>query len=313
MFAPSTPHQLASSSIDAERAQSTSELGLLWGAPIAWVETNHSKLFIVVLLSAIFIQLFVQNVDLLQFPVSAAALIMFLGAPHGAFDVALLQKRYRSHTLIELLTYYIALTVGVLGVWWLMPGLALTGFLLIAAFHFGGDWSTSGKLQQLALGATLLTATTIQHSTQVLLIFTWLASDDIATSLVDVMRLVAPALLVIMPVVVWRHRANLLVRRIEACTVIVAAVVLPPITFFVLYFCLSHSVRHLIGVHVALSAESRRTLLVGAAPYAGVAIVGCGIGVGLLSHLNLGAASITAVFITLAALTVPHMLLVDDA
>jgi beta-carotene 15,15'-dioxygenase len=311
MFAPSTPHQIVPVEEISPREQSVSQRGLLWGASVESVETHHSRLVVGILMIACFIQTFFWNFDLLQFPMSAAALILLLGAPHGSFDVALLQKRYPSRPLVLLLTYYITLAAGVLVFWWLAPGLALCGFLLIAAFHFGGDWATSGKLERVALGATLLTATTLQHSDHVTIIFTWLATDNVAAALVTAMRLAAPALLAVVPVIIWRHSTGLPRRKVEVSAVIIAAVVLPPITFFVLYFCLLHSVRHLIAVHVALATVRRRKLLVDAAPYATAAIVGCVVGAGLLSHLNLGAASITAVFLTLAALTVPHMLLVD--
>jgi beta-carotene 15,15'-dioxygenase len=286
--------------------------GLLWGAPVAWVEFFHSRLVVILLFGAVVLHTTISELDLLQFPLCAAALIICLGVPHGSFDVALLQKRYPNSALGHLLLSYVGLASFVLIVWSLIPGFALSVFLLIAAYHFGGDWPTTGKIERLTLGTTLLSATTVQHGDQVALIFTWLATDDVAVRLVTAMRLMAAVLLVIVPVVVWQSPSGQSGRKIEMCTVIMAAVALPPITFFVLYFCLLHSVRHLIAVHAELSTQCRRDLLIGAAPYATAAVVGSAVGATLLSHLNLGAASLTAVFLTLAALTVPHMLLVDD-
>jgi beta-carotene 15,15'-dioxygenase len=313
MYSPSGLHQLATVDVATAHERSAS-VGLLWGAPVSSVEKNHTRSLIAVFLLAINTHLFFANFDLLQFPISAAALIICLGAPHGSFDVALLKKRYPTCPVIMLLACYIILVGGVLVVWWLAPGLVLCCFLVIAAVHFGGDWPTTSKIEQFTLGAALLTATTIQHGDQVAVIFSWLATDDIASGLVSGMRLMALILSAVAPVVIWRNSfggANRPWRDFELITVIIAAVVLPPITFFVLYFCLLHSVRHLIAVHVALASENRRKLLVDAAPYATLAIAGSIFGAGLLSHLNLGAASLTAVFLTLAALTVPHMLLVD--
>jgi beta-carotene 15,15'-dioxygenase len=313
LYSPSSLHQLAPLAIARERERSAST-GLLWGASATWVETQHTRLLIVVLSTAILTQLVFGNFDLLQFPVSAAALMICLGAPHGSFDVALLQKRYPTYPLFALLACYIALASGVLLVWWRAPALPLCGFLAIAAVHFGGDWATAGTAARFTLGATVLTATTIRHGDQVAVIFSWLATDEIAIDLVTIMRLMALVLLAVVPVMIWCNATPIVARpgrKLELMTVIMAAVVLPPITFFVLYFCLLHSVRHLIAVHIVLAAEKRRTLLVGAAPYAAAAIAGSAIGTALLSHLNLGAASLTAAFLTLAALTVPHMLLVD--
>jgi beta-carotene 15,15'-dioxygenase len=312
LFSPSASHHSAVSPIITADETAAANYGLLWGAPVVWFENVHSRAIVALLLGAVAAQTCIADFDLLQHPICAAALIMFLGVPHGSFDITLLQQRYPTSRLSDLLLRYVALAGLVLIVWSQFPGLALSGFLLIAAYHFGGDWPTTGKMERFSLGATLLSATTVQHGDQVALIFTWLATDDVAVQLVSVMRLLAAVLLVMVPVLIWQGSPGHYGRKIEICVVIGAALVLPPITFFVIYFCLLHSIRHLISVHVALSNHSRRDLLTGAAPYAAAALVGSATGAALLSHLNLGAASISAVFLSLAALTVPHMLLVDD-
>lgn len=126
------------------------------------------------------------------------------------------------------------------------------------------------------------------------------------------MHLIAPVLLFL---AVFSLVFNQLVSPraiMEIGSIVGAAIILPPITFFLLCFCLFHSVRHLFEVRVELSDHSLGNLAGGGAPYAGRAILGTLWGSALFVTLSSGLALLSAVFIALASLTVPHMLLVGD-
>jgi Brp/Blh family beta-carotene 15,15'-monooxygenase len=83
---------------------------------------------------------------------------------------------------------------------------------------------------------------------------------------------------------------------------------LPPLLFFVLYFCGLHSPRHLI--QAARGVSPRLALATGAL------FTGRAIGAGSLAWLatpgpGIEAKLLRVTFVGLAALTVPHMLLIE--
>jgi beta-carotene 15,15'-dioxygenase len=281
------------------------------------VSSHHSTICII-LVCAMVAQWMLGSIDLLAFPLVAALLVLGLGVPHGAFDIAVL--KYRWHItgvghLALVLILYLALAGLMLIAWWRAPGPSLVIFLMIAAYHFGGDWmrSDSNAVSRSVLGGALLTATTVLHREQAGEIFSWLAPLDTGLTLASWMQTLATPLLITACVIAVRCARTQPVEALEIAVAISAAVVLPPITFFLLYFCLLHSVRHLLDVNAELASIGTSELLRDAAPYAALAIGGTMLGAAVLGQIEFGHDLLAAVFITLAALTVPHMLLIDAA
>jgi beta-carotene 15,15'-dioxygenase len=97
----------------------------------------------------------------------------------------------------------------------------------------------------------------------------------------------------------------------EIIVVAFAAMVLQPLTFFVIYFCALHSMRHLADVRQTLSGVRTSALVYRGAPYAGTAMACCWAGSVFFPGLPTGSAFLSSVFVGLAALTVPHMLLCE--
>jgi Brp/Blh family beta-carotene 15,15'-monooxygenase len=104
----------------------------------------------------------------------------------------------------------------------------------------------------------------------------------------------------------WRPGA------IEIAAIVAAAWALPPLIYFVLYFCLLHSPRHFRRTARGLGLSPGQALRA-AAPATAVTLLGAGLAGAVLLSLGIRAESMTlsVVFITLSALTVPHMILMD--
>ena len=85
---------------------------------------------------------------------------------------------------------------------------------------------------------------------------------------------------------------------------------LPPLWGFAVYFCAIHSVRHLRAVVRALSPLGSRVWWQVAA-FSAVSIAAVLTAVPWLATVDLDSGLIRATFIGLAALTVPHVLLID--
>jgi beta-carotene 15,15'-dioxygenase len=254
-------------------------------------------------------------VDLATTPMLAAGIIIVFGLPHGALDVMVagMHRDFADRpTLVMFLVQYVATAVVVALVWWQFQAIGLAGFLALSAIHFGGDWSDAyGKAERATIGAALLAATTLVHQSQVIAIFGWLAPPAAAGIVGHVLSLTA---LVAVPVLVIAVLRTFNCKPLASCEVIATiacAVLLPPITFFVLYFCLLHSVRHSIEIRTALARHSSTDLARNAAPYALVASAACLAGSAAFLHLSPGQALLSSVFVVLSALTVPHMILVE--
>lgn len=253
--------------------------------------------------------------DLFDWPFISALLILLLGVPHGAFDIAVIQHRWSGPqrvNLLELLVMYVGLVVVVIAAWSVLPGGCLAAFLIASAYHFSGDWPSFHKpASRLLIGAALLSATAQFHQDQDRDIFELLTSTEAAAMIAATLHAASAPLMVAAGILAVNASRQSPGEAIEYALVLSLALFLPPITFFVIYFCLVHSVRHAIDVRLELRQTPTIVLLSKAAPYAGVAVAST-LGGGLVvSSAGIGLDMLSTVFIVLAALTVPHMLLVD--
>ena len=107
------------------------------------------------------------------------------------------------------------------------------------------------------------------------------------------------------------RRGHVLVAAEAAATVIVA-VTAPPLVGFTVYFCGMHSARHLLRTADRVQLSWRQLALLACLPLVGTVATGF-LAWRLLAHLPMDVVMIRVVFIGLAALTVPHMAIVERA
>lgn len=259
---------------------------------------------------------FGAQLSLMDFPLVAGAAMLLLGVPHGAFDVALAHRRWEigtPRTLTAFLALYVGLAAAFAAVWFLLPQLALPVFIAMSGAHFAGDWRRDVPvLPRTVAGLALITAPALLHREPVVEIFAWLVPADVAVTTAEVMAAAAIPLLqaaaLIVLVTAWSRPAAAL----EMAAVLLLAVFAAPLVFFVTYWCGLHSLRHVLAVQTELQPRSLPALARLSLPYAPITIVGVTIGALLWPHLEPGQAMLAVLFVSLAALTVPHMLLVDQ-
>ena len=130
-----------------------------------------------------------------QMALFAAMALLLLGVPHGGFDVALARRRWRPNAQfvpIHFLFKYVGLAGAVLGLWLLLPELALPLFLAMSAWHFGGDWRRDLEpLPRSVVGAALICFPALWHRQDVIEIFTWLAPIGVARQVAELMAICA--------------------------------------------------------------------------------------------------------------------------
>lgn len=276
---------------------------------------EHRAAFVVAALILVVFAIFGAVVNPLDMPVLTGLIILILGVPHGAFDVAIWSAKTGcrdSRGISAMLLRYIALASGFFCLWLLAPALALPVFIVMSIYHFSGDWARDLEVfPRLIVAAAIVSAPAGLHRAEVIEIFSWLSPDATAGTVGLVMAaaalpLLQASLVVIALVAVWRPWA-----AAEIAAVLALAWLTPPLMFFLVYFCALHSVRHMIETRHQLGMPTGRAFVLAAFPYAPLAIIGTLVGALTLSTLPIGPALIGTIFMALGALTLPHIVIID--
>ncbi len=249
--------------------------------------------------------------------------VVLIGLPHGAMDgaVALAMGYGRSFArLTGFVVLYVLISVAVVMVWLTFPEIALFGFLLLSVWHFGSGDSQQDLtpllrvLQSLSHGGLIVFGISIADRDAADLIFSWLIFGDTARlwywfDLVVWLWWPCLALYVASGLVETR-----LYRRLgELAGLAVVVMTMPALTSFAIYFCLVHTPRHIMRVlNMLKDTISYRMVMSLTAIFTALSWLAGGIiFVFLRGAIDIAPASMMVVFIGLAALTVPHSLLID--
>ena len=235
-----------------------------------------------------------------------------LGLPHGALDPLIARRLGLWKGAVGFAVFnlaYLGAVVVVVLLWLLNPVASLVAFLAVSAVHFGADWNGDRPAWlRITAGVGLLSLPALGHRDEVAGLYETLApgaGEAISTAQI----FIAPVALIGMLVgaaLALRRRPN---EAVELVVVALLAIVAPPLVFFVVYFCALHSVRHL---RAGFRAETRGRLTVTIVVlYTVVPIFAAA--AFLLSGgpaMAMDDRLLQIIFIGLAGLTVPHMVLV---
>lgn len=249
-------------------------------------------------------------------------MVVVTGVPHGAMDLYLglhTLKLRQSSRMLGFLLGYGGLALALILAWWWWSGAMLGLFLALSVVHFGDSDSLGGEgplgwPEHLARGLCPVVLPLGLHPEASAALLAVLAPPAVASALVSLAgSLWIPTLLVCLVAVLarlWSDERAALWLSLELGALSILFGVLPPLAAFALYFGLLHSTRHLLKVNgISRSGRPlRQTLLI-----TGVTLLAGCFGYLLLREQDPGAALLRVVFIGLAALTVPHMLLIHLA
>ena len=246
-----------------------------------------------------------------------ALLVSLVGLPHGALDPFVAKQRGVWTTVPGLISFglfYLTLVAGVVGVWVLAPVFCLIAFLAISAWHFGGDWDKEYVRQRWLFGTVVVGLPALFHEKAVASIYSTLSGSQ-AVWIVQPQALIA---LVAAVGLLWSclqaHSLTARTKRnfFDILILTAFAAILPPIVYFIIYFCTLHSPLHLRHVLDSCPREECQSAIAFAVGFTVLTIVlSLSIFLFLLPNTNVNEATLRIVFIGLAALTVPHLLLVD--
>ena len=253
--------------------------------------------------------------------VIALFFVVLIGLPHGAFDGAIANHLGAGRSLAaatKFITSYCAAAGLVIAVWIMFPAVTLTLFLMISMIHFGrGDASAKSgpvfMMQVLLHGGLPIFGIIYFQQSSVIPLFDALTngSSNLAILTSNIMVPVMGLTFVFYGLMAFRD-SSLHVRFVEFILLAVVFVILPPLVSFALYFCIIHTGRHMRRIwHVLASTISPKGLYRQAAGFTLASWLVGGAAFLWLENGDLDAALLQVVFIGLAALTVPHMILVD--
>jgi len=244
-----------------------------------------------------------------------ATLILLLGVPHGALDTIFAYRLYDLRRPLDWMLFtliYLLLAAVVVAVWWWAPMFFLILFLLISAAHFSGDPEKGTPLAtRILYGGCVLLLPALLHSEEMGRLFGLLVGDPPALLLMPWIKLLAliwlPCAALAVILLMWRDWLG----AMEIGSVVLLSVTAPPLVAFTLFFCGMHSARHILRTIDYSGTFSRRLLALSAfLPMIGVVVVSA-LAWWLLKGKSLDERLIQIVFVGLAALTVPHMALVE--
>jgi Brp/Blh family beta-carotene 15,15'-monooxygenase len=242
-------------------------------------------------------------------------LILLLGVPHGALDTIFAHRLYGIRTplgWIGFVALYLLLAAAVVAFWVVAPAGFLLGFLVISAAHFSGDPAEGTPLPvRILQGGGVLILPALLHEGEMGRLFALLAGQDAAGTVMPLIRLLAWIWLpcVLLTVILRARRDRL--GAFETGSIALLSVAAPPLVSFTLFFCGMHSARHILRT-IEYSGHLSTRLLVGAAllPMTGV-LIASGAAWHFLEGTPLDVRLVQIVFVGLAALTVPHMALIE--
>ncbi len=265
-----------------------------------------------------------------------AVSVAVLGLPHGATDLLLARSlvgtpwsaRWAWGTALA----YMALTGLVVAFWIALPAAGLILFALLSLLHFGLADVEAGApakgwtaVDVVGRGSLALVLPILFHPEEIGQVVAWLVPGTSPRVFLEplpaVFALALGCTLGATLITFVRNLTGGARRRMSAYemgALGAAAAVLPPLPFFALYFCGWHSMRHAIDMAATLP-EARTSSKAAAGAYARISaplsIAALAMAAGAYAFLrpttSADAALLQVVFVGLAALTVPHMVLVD--
>ncbi|MGV8952679.1 MAG: Brp/Blh family beta-carotene 15,15'-dioxygenase [Cypionkella sp.] len=246
--------------------------------------------------------------------IALGPLVALLGLPHGALDHRVASALWPLITLRDHAVFiagYIGLAIAVVVLWIIAPGIALGAFLIYSALHFSDDWRAEvGLWQSLPLGISVIALPALVFQSDVTVLFGFLTAEPTATLFAALLHKAAIAAIFVSALCLVVNLRPAPWVAVEYAALVATALITSPLIYFVVYFCLLHSPRHFL-----LTADQLKLTLLQALratwPILMSTLAMAAVGALVLAVLTpaFEQATLQIVFIGLAALTVPHMLL----
>tara|TARA_B110000305_G_C19274016_1_gene555951 strand:+ start:59 stop:931 length:873 start_codon:yes stop_codon:yes gene_type:complete len=237
-------------------------------------------------------------------------LIISTGLPHGAIDPGLARKVglwSGGSGLLKFSIGYLSISLMIVGFWFLLPELIIISMLFLSAWHFSADWiEYYPRPTCLAISTAVICLPTLFYPTECIEIFNVLAPMS-SQMIVSAMALLSIAVTLFVSFCILSSSKKNVAVMTELVALLFAAIALPPIAYFTVYFCFLHSPLHLKN---SLEKLGVFEILLYAVPFTILSMGGGAYLFMSLPRIEISYQLMQVVFVGLFALTVPHMLLI---
>ena len=249
-----------------------------------------------------------------QVTMFAALFIVVVGVPHGTLDIEIASARFGKSSAsgkIAILAGYLTCAAGMVLCWMVAPAIALTLFLIISIIHFGLDWrGGADPFLAMMVGWALIAMPALSHPQEVSNIFALLTGSPTGSTISALLACAAaPAALGSLVFAFWAFKNNERQNAVDVIACMAAAIFLPPLVAFAIFFCGLHSPRHMaeaLRESAGISSGKKSAII------AAVFLLSLAIGVLLFlgqSDLQMESGVIRTAFMLISILTVPHFVL----
>ena len=244
----------------------------------------------------------------------AAVAIVLAGIPHGTLDVEIAAAHFGQKGItgkIRIIGGYLFCAAFMVLLWILLPELALISFLIISIVHFSRDWRDGvDPFLAMMVGWALVALPALASPDDVAMIFAALTGSNNGAVIAALLGAASvPAALGSLVFAYWAFRHDDKQSALEVLACIVAALFLPPLVAFAIFFCGLHSPRHMADAlrETGDLSPLKKAVII-------CAVFALSLGLGVLMFLYQGDVPadmgiIRTAFILISTLTVPHFIL----
>lgn len=229
-----------------------------------------------------------------------------IGLFHGAYDLAYAKKIYHLNSPLKICQFiisYLALALIFIFLWLSLPNFGLLIFYFISVYHFGCDWQSSKWIHKMLLGYTTLSVSFFAHPL--------FPKNLIETYFVTLSPKIISICVLLWPLCIWLCLAILI--RNKSLPYLLAwlsfqmlGFLFTPITYFTIYFCGFHSVKHIREIRKTQTNQMYADL-------SAILIWFASLSMAILFYFFIinyqPLSALFTFFIILAGLTLPHMYL----
>ncbi len=292
---------------------------------------NHS--FIFFLLCNIFSLVFFKVDISIISPIICLLLILLIGVSHGSLDHIKGKKLLKSFNLNNISIFYFTYLLFAISItlfWILFPATALIIFLIVASYHFGKEDTQflikkNSYIEQflfLFKGSLVILAPLIFHFDETISIFKLLLIKNetfySSLALIENIKLLNFGIFISSLSSVFLFVKNFELKKftifLDYFSIIIINYYFTPLIAFTIYFCFLHSIRHSISLIIELDEENLKNgffiFFRKALPLTILTAIFCFIIMYFLNkNYSFDSSVLKLIFIGLASLTFPHILL----
>ena len=284
-----------------------------------FIQINKYHTIILFCLSIIFFTLNI-NIQADNLTVICFFLIITVGVSHGSLD------HIKGNKLLEVFNIenkslfyfgYIVISLTIIVLWLIFPLITLAIFLIVAAYHFGKEDTVFGKNKKTKLlnlflflkGSLVILAPLYFNPEETIKIF-----ENLDVQLNQINNNILIAIIVFSLISNFFVNKNIFLSFLDSFTIIMLNLNFAPLIAFTIYFCFLHSLRHSLSLIEEIDNKNFKkglnNFLKKAFPLTLITITIFLIAIFFLNkYYLLDSAILKVIFIGLASLTFPHILL----